>query len=270
VRWWSSGWDRSQGGGGVQILQFKIRVEKDTSMGVLVSMIITFPKCQKQHKVDESRIPAGGVMAKCNDCSHRFKIERPSKEQIKCPSCGHTQPKGLKCTSCGVIFAKFKSRVLRPRNMVNKGVSKPWYKKKISPWYLIAPLFIVVFALEVFSGYMSRMDTSSDRSLSRIKEDKARETITREDFGDNFYLRLAFNHNKKLIKKQMRAPSTAKFPGLFESKDHVTYLGDKRYQIRSYVDAQNAYGAMIRQNYTSVVRMGSNSNHWILEEARFY
>jgi len=74
-------------------------------------MVVTCPNCQKQHKVNESRIPAGGVMAKCNGCSHRFKIEPPSEEQIKCPSCGHTQPKGVECTNCGVIFAKYKGRL---------------------------------------------------------------------------------------------------------------------------------------------------------------
>jgi len=119
-------------------------------------------------------------------------------------------------------------------------------------------------------AYMMGMGTGWDRTSARIEVDKARETMAREDYGDNFYLRLAFNYNKELIKKQLRAPSTAKFPGLFESKDHVTSMGDKRYQIRSYVDAQNAYGAMIRQHYINVVRMGSNSNHWILGDVKFY
>lgn len=91
-------------------------------------MVVTCPNCQKQHRVNESRIPASGVMAKCNGCSHRFKIEPPSREQVRCPNCGHFQPKDIECTSCGVIFSKFKSKIV-PRKKASGVIQKEDSKK---------------------------------------------------------------------------------------------------------------------------------------------
>ena len=90
------------------------------------------------------------------------------------------------------------------------------------------------------------------------------------DYGSTISIQLAWNYNKKLIKTQLNAPSTAKFPSFWNASDHVTYLGGKRYKIRSWVDAQNGFGAMIRQKYVSTIRMENSDNHWSLEEVQFF
>lgn len=69
------------------------------------------------------------------------------------------------------------------------------------------------------------------------------------------------------VKEVLKAPSTAKFPGAFDQKPIVTYRVDKannvvEYEVSSYVDAQNSFGAMIRNNYH--VYLAKNNNGWYL------
>ncbi len=71
----------------------------------------------------------------------------------------------------------------------------------------------------------------------------------------------AFVYARFFVKDVLVAPRTAKFPGY--SKDAVTYLGDETYRVRSYVDSQNSFGALIRTNYTVVIQKGDGK--WILK-----
>jgi hypothetical protein len=61
---------------------------------------------------------------------------------------------------------------------------------------------------------------------------------------------LAYNYAKDFIKDRLKSPSTAEFPGTFEKKNHVTDLGNGVYQINSWVDSQNGFGAMIRSRWS--------------------
>ncbi len=53
------------------------------------------------------------------------------------------------------------------------------------------------------------------------------------------------------VKVRLRAPSTADFPFLDHS---VSRMGNEAYVVRSYVDAQNGFGAMIRSTYACKIR----------------
>lgn len=58
---------------------------------------------------------------------------------------------------------------------------------------------------------------------------------------------------QKHVKKQLKSPSTAAFPGIFDDRPEVRSLGSNKYRIRSWVDAQNGFGATIRSNFECVV-----------------
>ena len=76
----------------------------------------------------------------------------------------------------------------------------------------------------------------------------------------------AFVASKEFVKKQLKAPATAKFPwGV--SDQAVTYLGDNRYHVKSYVDAQNTFGALIRTHYTCILR--DQGGYWAAESFEF-
>lgn len=60
----------------------------------------------------------------------------------------------------------------------------------------------------------------------------------------------AFVASQSLIKKQLHAPTTAKFPW---SSISSKAIGDCKYRVVSHLDSQNGFGAMIRTNYTMVL-----------------
>jgi hypothetical protein len=73
----------------------------------------------------------------------------------------------------------------------------------------------------------------------------------------------AYTICQQFLKERLKAPKTADFP--FESYRDVTQdLGEGRYRVRSYVDSQNSFGAMIRTKYDCTVQWVSG-DQWRLE-----
>jgi hypothetical protein len=67
------------------------------------------------------------------------------------------------------------------------------------------------------------------------------------------------------VKNRLRSPSTADFPFL---EHEVNSLGKETYRVRSYVDAQNALGATIRNNWVCTISYGggedADPSSWVL------
>ena len=63
---------------------------------------------------------------------------------------------------------------------------------------------------------------------------------------------IAFVMAQKFVKAELLSPATAEFPGA-SFNQHTKYLGNKQYEITSWVDSQNALGAVIRTHYRAVV-----------------
>lgn len=61
----------------------------------------------------------------------------------------------------------------------------------------------------------------------------------------------AIVHCQNFVRDRLRAPATADFPFLDRQ---VTPAGNDTYVVASYVDAQNAFGAMIRNDFRCTVR----------------
>ena len=64
----------------------------------------------------------------------------------------------------------------------------------------------------------------------------------------------AEGHIKRHARSLLVSPSTAKFPGAFDERPHVTRYENQVYEVYSYVDAQNSFGAVIRKKYYGKVR----------------
>ena len=62
---------------------------------------------------------------------------------------------------------------------------------------------------------------------------------------------MAFIQCKDFVKARLKAPASADFPFLDYSSANT---GNETYVVRSYVDAQNAFGAKIRSNWTCQVQ----------------
>ena len=67
---------------------------------------------------------------------------------------------------------------------------------------------------------------------------------------------------RQFVENRLRSPSTAEFgPSPWPAPDD---LGNGRYRVRGWVDAQNAFGGTVRSNFTVIVR--SDGGDWVLED----
>lgn len=77
----------------------------------------------------------------------------------------------------------------------------------------------------------------------------------------------AFVYCRRYVERSLKAPSTADFPW---SPDRTFILPDQTYVVKSYVDAQNGFGAMIRSQWHCKIKfMGGetmNVDNWQLKE----
>jgi hypothetical protein len=61
---------------------------------------------------------------------------------------------------------------------------------------------------------------------------------------------------------QLRSPATAKFPDINELNVDVKYSIDCMFFIKSYVDSQNGFGALVRNSYSMTVQFLPNERSW--------
>ncbi len=111
------------------------------------------------------------------------------------------------------------------------------FNKKLSPI-----IYIVIILLVILSGCSSEDYTPG----------KADASVEAEN----------------LVLKQLKAPSTAKFQSY--SSENVTALGNNKYIVKGYVDAQNGFGAMIRNNFEVEVEFSKDSGTWMVSKSIRY
>jgi hypothetical protein len=64
------------------------------------------------------------------------------------------------------------------------------------------------------------------------------------------------------VRQRLRAPSTAEFPSAWSDNSRfVTDLGGGKFRVSAYVDAQNGFGAQIRNNFVCTVQWTGGSNY---------
>lgn len=77
---------------------------------------------------------------------------------------------------------------------------------------------------------------------------------------------MAFVMCQDFAKKRLKAPATASFASY--DADGTSHLGDGQYRVRSYVDAENGFGAKLRNDYICLIRWTGGDN-WRLEALDF-
>jgi hypothetical protein len=76
----------------------------------------------------------------------------------------------------------------------------------------------------------------------------------------------AFGICKQFVEKRLKAPASAKFPRSSEAT--ITDLGGGKFQVVSYVDSQNGFGALIRSTIDCTVHWTSGTS-WSLDNLDF-
>lgn len=78
---------------------------------------------------------------------------------------------------------------------------------------------------------------------------------------------LAVVNAQSHIKTMLRSPRSAKWPGVFDgviTRDHAAKQRDGSYVVRSWVDADNAFGASVRTWFVVHLRLRPDGNADIL------
>ena len=107
-------------------------------------------------------------------------------------------------------------------------------KKKKNYGYIFWIIIIAVIAASTYISSLKEDDYSSSSSSSTNKF-------------------MAYSYAEDFVEKQLKSPSTAKYPKVVEKDKHITILGNNRYEINSWVDSQNSFGATIRTRFSCII-----------------
>jgi hypothetical protein len=73
--------------------------------------------------------------------------------------------------------------------------------------------------------------------------------------------------SEQFVEQQLLSPKSSDFGFCDDSK--IIHLGNNRYQVTNYVDASNAFGALLRKTYLVILKYNKgewdNTNNWTLE-----
>ena len=114
---------------------------------------------------------------------------------------------------------------------------------------LIALGAIIVFGLKSCFGV-------SDKSSAPKAELTSAQILSKRKVN-------AYIQSQMCVEGILKAPSTAKFP--YGDCDLIPQINDSTFLVISYVDAQNAYGAMVRNYYRCVIVENAESKFECLE-----
>lgn len=79
----------------------------------------------------------------------------------------------------------------------------------------------------------------------------------------------AYKMAKDFVKDRLLTPGVAQWPEASKTnvQRDVQSLSDQRYEVNSWVDSQNSFGALLRKKYRCVVKQVS-ADEWTLESFR--
>ncbi len=79
----------------------------------------------------------------------------------------------------------------------------------------------------------------------------------------------AWAYMQLFVEKRLQSPDSADFP-FGGAEEGVTPLGDGRYQVNSYVDSNNAFGASLRTRFKGVIVKTETGDEWELESLELF
>lgn len=207
---------------------------------------------------------------------------------MECPKCGFEQEPSNECVRCGIIFQKYINK-----RFINcekppppqKPLSNNPRRLRFSIVHMFGACFFSFICGTIFFSLFSnptpetkmpiQPKTSMPVKVAQANKPKKTPPVYKKpvrkpiDWRERESKSMAYIMMKDFVKKRLKSPKTADFPGVWDGRgDHVTYLGNQRYKIVSYVDAQNSFGALIRNDFVGIVEQTSE-DRWSLNEFSF-
>ena len=106
--------------------------------------------------------------------------------------------------------------------------------------------FLVTFVdNEIFGISQGNDFVLYDRDAGGVLDKVTNYVLDTEDRGLFMYL------TEEVVKRSLKSPSTAKFPGIFEQDQWRMGRDHDIVTVKSWVDAQNSFGAVIRAQFTA-------------------
>jgi hypothetical protein len=150
--------------------------------------------------------------------------------------------------------------------MENENRSQPQEagkKKGYKKWVIIAVAAIIFYAIGSSSLKKAKEQADKQKNKGAV-EQTASEVKKISELKEQKDDRK--NHNNEAwicawirVEGMLTSPKSADFEFGGATK-LTTALGDEKYEIKSHVDAQNAFGAEIRQNFECTVKYKADSN----------
>ena len=138
--------------------------------------------------------------------------------------------------------------LIKYKNYLDKILSYQEFNKQRRIFNLIAGGVVLI----VFVWLLS---PSSKKTTSHTSS----QSSSYNQYGD---IHGAWAYMQIFVEQRLKSPKSADFPfggGTYHTKD----LGGGRYEVNSYVDAKNAFGANIRTHFNGVIRRKDSG--WVLE-----
>lgn len=220
------------------------------------------------------------ALKKCKECGHEVAASAPT-----CPNCGVKDPAkrgvqvgaGAGCLIIIVFFVIFAMVIGDSGTSGSRTARQPSVPGAIERWTWNAVNIrqgrgisasvartvqpgTTLLVKDLQDGWWVAYDAAG-RQLGYV----ANSVLRSEKLPDKI---ATYTMAQQFVKDRLRAPRTAKFP--WGSGDHhVEHLGNARFRVVSHVDAQNAFGALIRNNYVAVLQYVGN-DRWRLEDLQLF
>lgn len=154
------------------------------------------------------------------------------------------------------------------------GTRKKWTKKDYFFWGFVGLCFMsasgnIFRTLEAPEVQQARLAEQAQREQNRVVERKHTELNAAKQAKEGAKLarlescikmqNFAYPASKNEVRARLKAPTTASFPWTPIVSQHI---GDCKFQVLAYVDAQNGFGAMIRSNYVATLTYDPAAERW--------
>ena len=120
--------------------------------------------------------------------------------------------------------------------------------------FLVGLFLIGAYAYNVIIGILERPPAPEPVKEYRAPSPTPRPRREDDEGGAHVWA-------KDFVRERLRSPSTAKFASVLNA--NFTDLGNRKWRVVSYVDAQNAFGTEVRTYFDAVVRYVGN-DQWEL------
>jgi hypothetical protein len=110
---------------------------------------------------------------------------------------------------------------------------------------------LIIGAVVLFSIMAIFYRPDDTKSEEKVESNVETKKVDRQAENDSKFT--AYSYATDAVKARLKNPKAAEFPRAMEKIKHIRYLGDKNYDINSWVESTNSFGAVLRTPWKAKV-----------------